>query len=37
MKNNQRLWRWLGLIFILSFGALGYLGRQIYLAADSGV
>ena len=33
MKNNQRLWRWLGLIFILSFGALGYLGRQIYLAA----
>lgn len=33
MKNNQRLWRWLGLIFVLSFGALGYLGRQIYLAA----
>ena len=33
MKTNQRLWRWLGLIFILSFGALGYLGRQIYLAA----
>src|SRR5438105_12241395 len=33
MKNNQRLWRWLGLIFILSFGALGFLGYQIYLAA----
>ena len=33
MKTNQRLWRWLGLIFVLSFGALGYLGRQIYLAA----
>ena len=33
MKTNGRLWRWLGLIFVLSFGALGYLGRQIYLAA----
>jgi nitric oxide reductase subunit B len=33
MKNNQRLWRWLGLIFILSFGALGFLGYQIYLSA----
>lgn len=33
MKTNHRLWRWLGLIFVLSFGALGYLGRQIYLAA----
>ena len=31
--NNSRLWRWLGLIFVLSFGALGYLGWQIYLAA----
>ena len=27
------LWRWLGLIFVLSFGALGYLGWQIYLTA----
>ncbi|MDB5898998.1 MAG: norB, partial [Ramlibacter sp.] len=27
------LWRWLGLIFVLSFGALGYLGWQIYLDA----
>jgi nitric oxide reductase subunit B len=33
MKANSRLWRWLGLIFVLSFGALGYLGWQIYLAA----
>jgi nitric oxide reductase subunit B len=33
MKTNSRLWRWLGLIFILSFGALGYLGWQIYLFA----
>ena len=31
--NNKRLWRWLGLIFVLSFGALGYLGVQIYLSA----
>ncbi len=30
MKTNSRLWRWLGLIFVLSFGALGYLGWQIY-------
>jgi len=33
MKSNNRLWRWLGLIFVLSFGALGYLGWQIYLTA----
>jgi nitric oxide reductase subunit B len=33
MKNTTTLWRWLGLIFVLSFGALGYLGWQIYLAA----
>ena len=33
MKSTRRLWRWLGLIFVLSFGALGYLGWQIYLAA----
>ncbi|MBS0340044.1 MAG: nitric-oxide reductase large subunit [Proteobacteria bacterium] len=33
MKSASRLWRWLGLIFVLSFGALGYLGWQIYLAA----
>nr|HET7860204.1 nitric-oxide reductase large subunit [Caldimonas sp.] len=33
MKTTSRLWRWLGLIFVLSFGALGYLGWQIYLSA----
>ena len=33
MKSTRRLWRWLGLIFVLSFGALGYLGWQIYLTA----
>jgi nitric oxide reductase subunit B len=33
MKSNNRLWRWLGLIFVLSFGALGFLGYQIYLTA----
>ena len=33
MRNTHRLWRWLGLIFVLSFGALGYLGWQIYLSA----
>lgn len=33
MKSNNMLWRWLGFIFVLSFGALGYLGYQIYLTA----
>ena len=33
MRSTSRLWRWLGLIFVLSFGALGYLGWQIYLTA----
>lgn len=33
MNNTQRLWRWLGLIFVLSFGALGFIGYQIYLEA----
>src|SRR6478735_7497271 len=32
-RSASRLWRWLGLIFVLSFGALGYLGWQIYLSA----
>jgi nitric oxide reductase subunit B len=27
------LWQWLGVVFVLSFAALGYLGREIYLAA----
>lgn len=33
MTTNSRLWRWLGLVFVLSFGALGYIGWQIYLEA----
>src|SRR5678815_2835583 len=33
MRSTSRLWRWLALIFVLSFGALGYLGWQIYLSA----
>jgi nitric oxide reductase subunit B len=33
MNTTDRLWRWLGLVFVLSFGALGYLGYQIYLSA----
>ncbi|MGE5450466.1 MAG: nitric-oxide reductase large subunit [Acidobacteriota bacterium] len=33
MKSSSRLWQWLGLIFVLSFGALGYLGWEIYLSA----
>src|SRR5262245_1662206 len=33
MKSTNRLWRWLGLICVLSFGALGYLGWQIHLQA----
>ena len=33
MNTTSRLWRWLGLVCVLSFGALGYLGWQIHLAA----
>lgn len=33
MNSTRRLWRWLGLVFVLSFAALGYLGWQIYLEA----
>lgn len=33
MNTSRRLWRWLGLIFLLSFGVLGWMGREIYLAA----
>ncbi|HEX6362622.1 MAG TPA: nitric-oxide reductase large subunit, partial [Albitalea sp.] len=33
MHSTQRLWRWLALVFVLSFGALGYLGYEIYLKA----
>lgn len=33
MQPNRKLWQWLGLVFLLSFAALGWLGREIYLAA----
>lgn len=33
MKNTVMLWRWLGLVFVLSFGALGFFGWQIYQSA----
>jgi nitric oxide reductase subunit B len=33
MQGTRRLWRWLGIIFLLSFGVLGYIGREIYLTA----
>jgi nitric oxide reductase subunit B len=33
MTSTSRLWRGLGIVFILSFATLGWLGREIYLAA----
>jgi nitric oxide reductase subunit B len=33
MQSTRRLWRWLGLVCLLSFAALLWLGREIYLAA----
>ena len=33
MQPTRKLWTWLGIVFILSFAALLYLGREIYLAA----
>jgi nitric oxide reductase subunit B len=33
VKATRRLWQWLGVVFVLSFAALGWLGREIYLAA----
>jgi len=33
VKPNRKLWQWLGLVFVLSFAALGFIGREIYLAA----
>src|SRR6185312_7766026 len=33
MTSTSRLWRALGIVFVLSFAALGWLGREIYLAA----
>lgn len=33
MQPTRSLWRWLAIVFVLSFAALGWLGREIYLAA----
>ncbi len=33
MHQTRRLWTWLAIVFVLSFAALGWLGREIYLAA----
>ena len=33
MQPTIKLWRWLAVVFVLSFAALGWLGREIYLAA----
>jgi len=32
MLSVPRLWRWLAVVFFLSFGALGLVGREIYLS-----
>ncbi|MGE5615740.1 MAG: nitric-oxide reductase large subunit [Bacillota bacterium] len=33
MKATRKLWLGLAIVFVLSFAALGYLGREIYVAA----
>ena len=33
MQGTRRLWRWLGIVFLLSFAVLGWVGREIYLTA----
>ncbi|MCK6370149.1 MAG: nitric-oxide reductase large subunit [Gammaproteobacteria bacterium] len=33
MNNNRRLWQTLAIVFVASFAALGWIGREIYLAA----
>src|SRR5262245_41386696 len=33
MEPTRRLWIQLAIVFVISFAALGWLGRQIYLAA----
>jgi nitric oxide reductase subunit B len=33
MQSTRKLWLGLGVVFFLSFAALGWLGREIYLAA----
>jgi nitric oxide reductase subunit B len=32
MQSTRNLWRWLAVVCLLSFAALGWLGREIYLA-----
>jgi nitric oxide reductase subunit B len=31
--NNRKLWIWLGVVFVVSFAVLGWIGREIYLQA----
>jgi nitric oxide reductase subunit B len=31
MQKTRNLWRWLAIVFFLSFAALGWIGREIYL------
>ncbi|WP_051258957.1 nitric-oxide reductase large subunit [Chitinibacter tainanensis] len=31
MQKTRTLWRWLAIVFFLSFAALGWIGREIYL------
>lgn len=33
MRPTRKLWQWLGVIFVLSFAALGFIGWQIHLRA----
>ncbi|MCL4721672.1 MAG: nitric-oxide reductase large subunit, partial [Gammaproteobacteria bacterium] len=33
MQPTRRLWQLLALVFVLSFAVLGWMGREIYLAA----
>ncbi|HET6264227.1 MAG TPA: nitric-oxide reductase large subunit, partial [Usitatibacter sp.] len=33
MRPDRKLWTWLGVVFVLSFAVLLYLGREIYLSA----
>ena len=33
MNPTRKLWTSLGVVFVLSFAALGWMGREIYVAA----
>jgi nitric oxide reductase subunit B len=33
MSATRKLWTWLGVVFVVSFAVLGWIGREIYLAA----